>query len=379
MVTPFFSPNIGGVETHLDDLCKYLLKRGYKISVITYQPLTIRRKGQSVEVNGNLITRRINWFGCGWFNKLEPYPLLEIIYLFPALCLYTFLFVLFNRRRLDVIVTHGLIASLVGKFIKLTFKKYMIATVHTIYYLNTKPLLGRIFAWVLKSYDKVLFVSERIRRDFRHFGIESSRTVVFTYWADHTRFKPLDKDRVKKMLGLDGKFIVLFVGRLIREKGADVLLNAARMTDKNILYAFITSGSYDEFKRVVKGNIPSNVIYVGPIEYSKLHLYYNAADVFVLPSQYREGFSRAVLEAALCGTPVIASNTGCLPEVVDLNVGQLVTPPTARHFAKVIEYYYVHRNELEMLSRKCAEYAQKKFTESNARVVEQAITVGELR
>lgn len=375
MVTPFFSPNIGGVETHLDDLCRYLLKRGYNISVITYQPLTTRQKGQSVEVKGNLITRRIDWFGCGWFNKLEPYPLLEIIYLFPALCLYTFLFVLLNRRRFDVIVTHGLIASLVGKVLQLTFKKRMIATVHTIYYLNTKPLLGKIFAWVLKSYDKVLFVSEKIRREFRHFGIESNRTVVFTYWADHTRFKPLDKDQVKKMLGLEGKLIVLFVGRLIREKGADVLVKAARMTDKNILYVFVTSGSYDEFKRVARNNIPSNVIYVGPIEYSKLHLYYNAADVFVLPSQYREGFSRAVLEAALCGTTVIASKIGCLPEVVDLSVGQLVAPPTARNFAKVIEYYYVHRNELAMQSRKCAENAQKRFTENNAKLVERAITV----
>ena len=361
MVTPFFSPNIGGVETHLDDLCRYLLKRGHKISVITYQPLTIRRKGQSVEVKGDLITRRIDWFGCGWFNKLEPYPLLEIIYLFPALCLYTFLFVLFNRRRFDVIVTHGLIASLVGKFIKLTFKKCMIATVHTIYYLNTKPLLGRIFAWVLKSYDKILFVSEKIRREFRHFGIESNRTVVFTYWADHTRFKPLDKDQVKKMLGLDGKFIVLFVGRLIREKGADVLVKAARMTDKNILYAFITSGSYDEFRRVVKGNIPSNVIYVGPIEYSKLHLYYNAADVFALPS-VQEGQGIALLEAQATAKPVVAFDVGGVREaILDKETG-LLLKPDSHELAKAILKLLADRPLREKMGRKGREFVSKNFS-----------------
>ena len=371
MITPFFSPNIGGVETHLDDLCEYLRKRGHRIFVITYQPLMTRRKARGLEVKKGMVIRRIDWFGYGLFDKLEPYPLFEVMYLFPALYLRTLLFTLFNRKRVDTILTHGLVASLVGKLVKPIFRKRIVATVHTIYYLNTRPLLGRIFAWILGSYDKVLFVSERIRREFMHFGIASSKTVVFTYWADHTRFKPLVKGQVKEMLGWDGKFIVLFVGRLIKEKGVDVFIKTARMTDKNIFYAVITSGSYDEFKRMVGSNIPSNVIYVGPVEYSKLHLYYNAADIFVLPSQYREGFSRAVLEAALCGTPVVASNICCLPEVVDLSIGKLVDP-TPENFAKVITYYYIHHDELERLSRTCAEYAQKHFTESNARVVEES-------
>jgi len=372
MITPFFSPNIGGVETHLDDLCEYLRKRGHRIFVITYQPLTTRRKARSLEVKQGVVVSRISWFGYGLFNKLEPYPLFEVMYLFPALYFRTLLFVLLKRRRIDTVVAHGLVASLVGKFVKPIFRKRTVASVHTIYYLYRRPLLGRIFAWVLGSYDKILFASERMRREFLHFGIEGSRTDVFTYWADHTRFKSLSKAETKKMLDWDGKFVVLFVGRLIKEKGADVLVKTARMIDKSIFYAFITSASYEEFKRIVGGNVPSNVIYVGPVEYSKLHLYYSAADVFVLPSQYREGFSRAVIEAALCGTPVIASNIGCLPEVVNSDIGCLVDPPTAENFAKVIEYYYVHRDELERLSRTCAEFAQKHFTENNAKVVEES-------
>jgi len=375
MITPFFSPNIGGVETHLDDLCEYLQKRGHKIFVITYQPLTTRRKARNLEVKRGIVVRRIDWFGCGWFNKLEPYPLFEVMYLFPALYLQTFFFALFNGKRIDLIFTHGLVASLVGKFVKQIFRKRTIATVHTIYYLNRKPQLGKIFAWILRSYDKVLFVSEGVRREFMCFGIDGSKTDVFTYWANHSRFKPLSKRKAKNMLEWNGKFIVLFVGRLIKEKGADVLVKTARLTDKDIFYAFITSGSHEEFRRSLGGNVPENVIYVGPVEYSKLHLYYNAADIFALPSQYREGFSRAVLEAALCGTPVVASSIGCLPEVVDPSIGRLVDPPTPESFAKVIEYYYTHHAELERLSRICAEYAQKHFTESNARVIEESCYV----
>lgn len=373
MLTPFFSPNIGGVETHLDDLCKYLRKKGHRVQIITYQPLMTNRKASSFEEKDGVIVRRISWFGYGLFNKFEPYPLFEVIYLFPALYLRTLFFTLFNRNRVDMVLTHGLVASLVGKFIKPVFGKRMVATVHTIYYLNTRPLLGRIFAWILRSYDKVLFVSDKIREDFARFGIDSSKTDVFTYWADSARFKPLNKGKTKEMFNWNGKFVVLFVGRLIKDKGADVLVKAARMTDKRISYAFITSGDYDEFKAMVGGVVPPNVIYVGPVEYSKLHFYYNAADIFVLPSQYREGFSRAVLEAALCGTPVVASNVGCLPEVVDPSVGRLVNPPTPENFAKVIDYYYNHREELRKLSGTCVEYAQEHFTEkNNARVVEES-------
>jgi len=373
MISPFFSPNIGGVETHLDDLCKYLQNKGHTVSVITYQPLTTKRKASSFELKEDVTIRRISWFGHGLFNKFEPFPLFEVMYLFPALFLRSLFFTLFARKSIDVVLTHGLVASLVGKFIKPIFRKRMIATIHTIYYLDTKPLIGRIFGWILSSYDRVLFVSNKIREDFANFGIDSGKTGVFTYWADSTRFKPLDKDKAKKMFNWNGKFVVLFVGRLIKDKGVDVLVKAARMSNKSISYAFITSGSCEEFRAMVGGNLPSNVIYIGPVDYSKLHFYYNAADIFVLPSQGREGFSRAVLEAALCGTPVVASNIGCLPEVVDSSIGRLVDPPTSESFRKVIEYYWAHRDKLKRLSMACNEYAQEHFTEKhNAIVVEES-------
>lgn len=372
MITPFFSPNIGGVETHLDDLCKYLVSRGYTVSVITYQPLISKRKVASFEVNGKVTIRRISWIGYGLFNKFEPYPLFEVIYLFPALFLRSLFFAFSNKKDVDVIVAHGLVASLVGKFIKPVLRKPMLATIHTIYYLDTRPIVGKVFGWILRSYDKVLFVSNRIKEEFVNFGIDNDKTVVFTYWADSLRFKPLDKKEAKKMLGWDDKFVVLFVGRLIKEKGVDILVKAARITDKHVFYAFVTSGSYEEFKTMVGSSVPSNVIYVGPVEYSKLHFYYNAADIFVLPSQGREGFSRAVLEAALCGTPVVASNVGCLSEVVNSNMGKLVDPPTSECFRKIIEYYWVHRDELERLSVLCAKYAHEHFTENNAIIVEES-------
>ncbi len=371
VITPFFSPNVGGVETHLDDLCNYFTNRKKIVSIITYQPLISKRKVSSFEKNGTVTIRRISWLGNGLFNKFEPYPLFEVLYLFPALYLRTLFFCLSDRKDVDVIVTHGLVASLVGKFIKPVLRKPAVATVHTIYYLDTKPLVGRVFGWILQSYDKVLFASEKIRQEFVNFGVDRRKAVVFTYWADNSRFKPLVKRDAKKIVGWEDKFVVLFVGRLIKEKGADLLVEVARMANKNVFFAFVTSGSYAEFKKLIGGRVPSNVIFVGQVDYSRLHLYYNAADIFVLSSPHREGFSRAVLEAALCGTPVIASNVGCLPEVVDSRIGRLVDP-TPSNFLEVINYFYNHQDELLKISRTCAEYAQNHFTDSNAKLVEES-------
>jgi len=81
ILSPFFRPNIGVVETHLDDLCEYLRKNGHKAFVITYQPLIAKNRGQKLEKRENLEIRRIRWFGYNFFHMLEPYPLPEFIYL----------------------------------------------------------------------------------------------------------------------------------------------------------------------------------------------------------------------------------------------------------------------------------------------------------
>lgn len=372
MITPFFRPNIGGVETHLDDLCRYLQAKGHSIFVITYQPLTTKSKGSAMERQTNIEIRRITWFGYNLFNKLENYPLLEFLYLALPLYLKTLWFMIRNGKSINVIHTHGLIAALVGRLIGVVFKRRMVCTIHTIYYLHKKPLLRRIFSWILEAYDKVLFVSKGIKCEFMAYGLDPNKTKVFTYWADKSRFKSQEKQVCKHIVGWEGKFVCLFVGRLIREKGLDVLVEVARKTGKDIFFAVITSGKYEEFLRMIGEGLPKNIIYVGPVEYSKLNVYYSAADVLIVPSQVREGFARVVIEAALCGTPVIASKIGCLPEVVNSEIGELIDPPTADQFARRIEYYFYKRDTLAILSESCNKYALVNFTEDEASIVEQS-------
>lgn len=114
---------------------------------------------------------------------------------------------------------------------------------------------------------------------------------------------------------------ILFVGGLVKVKGIDVLLNAVLIIIKKIpdLHIYIAGSGPEEskLKKLVKGlNIEKNVNFLGFISGEKKYAYYKSADIYVQPSRY-ETFGVAVLEAMACGKPVVASNVGGIPFVVE--------------------------------------------------------------
>jgi hypothetical protein len=60
-----FSPNLGGIETHLDDLVEYFRSHNYRVTVLTYQPLLSDKSAPSVEHRGAIEIRRISWIKFG--------------------------------------------------------------------------------------------------------------------------------------------------------------------------------------------------------------------------------------------------------------------------------------------------------------------------
>ena len=139
VLTPFFHPNVGGVETHLTDLCNYLGKKGYNLYVLTYFPLTTRvEDAPKKEVSANLEIYRYKLFGHNFFHYLEKYPALALLYLMPILMFRSLLFMLKNRNKVDVIHTHGIVAAFIGRIIGKLFKKRIIMSTHAIYNLEKR-------------------------------------------------------------------------------------------------------------------------------------------------------------------------------------------------------------------------------------------------
>jgi glycosyltransferase involved in cell wall biosynthesis len=151
-------------------------------------------------------------------------------------------------------------------------------------------------------------------------GYERSRIVVVPNMCDLPAGEPSK---------CDGEYAA-FVGRISPEKGLDILLDAARLTDIPIRIA----GGGKMSGRVQS---PGNVRFVGPMSREALPDFYRGARFLIVPSIWHEVFSIVVLEAMTMGIPVIASNIGGLAEVFEHEKhGLYVTPKDHRALANAM-------------------------------------------
>lgn len=363
ILCPFFRPNLGGVETHLNDLCEYLGKSNFYVYVLTYQPITTRAGGLSLEKKRNLEIRRVSWFGHGWFHKLESYPLIEFLYLFPGLFIATLWFMIKNHSKIDAIHAHGFIAATVTRLVTLIYPKTTTMSTHAIYEFKKRGMMALMAKWILSGLNTVMPLAEASKNDLIAAGVPREKIKNYVQWVDQKLFKPRNKFFCRRRLKLDGDFFVLFVGRLIEKKGARILLKVARDLPK-LKFIFVGDGPMlEELKKAEKEQ--KNISVVGMKSQRETALYYGAADIITIPSQYKEGFARVVLEALSSGRPVIASNKGCLPEMISQEVGILIKP-TEKKIREELQKLYHDRKRLKDLSQEARPYAEKHFSEKNA-------------
>jgi spore coat protein SA len=161
---------------------------------------------------------------------------------------------------------------------------------------------------------------------------------------------------------------VLFVGRLVKDKGVMQFIDAARLVeDSGIIFVIIGIGALEKYVQAQTGLL-RNVKYAGGVSAGDAPRYYRAADVFVIPSQNPEGFGRVLIEALASGTPVIASNRGSIPEGVTDEVGLLIEP-TPENIASAILFLKNNKKEYQKRRKACRKYALRRFGEKNAGII----------
>jgi D-inositol-3-phosphate glycosyltransferase len=155
--------------------------------------------------------------------------------------------------------------------------------------------------------------------------------------VDLNWFHPVARRRAKAELGREGQRLLLFVGRLERLKGVEVILRALALLGAQlapdvrllILGEDSQDGQESEMARLrriaLELGILGRVEFGGSVPHARLPVYYSAADVCLMPS-YSESFGLVGLEAQACGCAVIASNVAGLASVVrDEVTGYLVS------------------------------------------------------
>jgi D-inositol-3-phosphate glycosyltransferase len=185
------------------------------------------------------------------------------------------------------------------------------------------------------------------------YGADPRRISIVPGGVNLDVFRPGPREAARRALGLGPAPVLLFVGRIQRLKGLDVLVRAAGLVraEHGPLQVVIVGGAGDgarggtseearELGRVralvAQQGLEADVRFEGAVEQDRLPLYYRAADVTVMPSTY-ESFGLVAVESLACGTPVVASRVGGLATIVrDGENGMAIPWRDPRLFADAI-------------------------------------------
>ena len=368
LLTSPFRPNIGGVETHLDDLISEGTKKGVNFTVLTYQPLVTEARGKFKEKGKGFTIYRIPWIRMNLFLMLEKFPAFEFAYLFPGIFLGGFIYLFFNLKKIDVIHGQGLVAGAVGFFLAKIFRKKIIISTHSIYNFPKKSFYANFVKFIFSNSNSVLTLSKQSEKEVLSLGVPKDKVSVFTYWVDQQKFRFRGKVSSRKKLKLPlNKFICLFVGRLVSVKGINELMEAATMTKKDILFLIAGSGPMEDFVREVSAK-HKNVIFLGPINNSNLPFYYSASDVLIVPSTHEEGFGRVIIEALSCSLPVIGSKRGAIPEAMNKKVGIFIDVSSGV-IKKNLEQLKDEPNRLLGMRKFARKFAENRYSENNINLI----------
>lgn len=151
----------------------------------------------------------------------------------------------------------------------------------------------------------------------------------------------LDRAEVLAAHGVDaaGRDLILFAGKMAHFKGVDVLMDAAALYEQNLPNALTVLAGDGEEREGLEAQAKrlglERVHFIGNVDQKELARLYNIADIDLVPSR-REPFGLVAIEAMGCGTPVVATNQGGLPDFVNAEVGCLVEPEDAKDLARGI-------------------------------------------
>ena len=187
-------------------------------------------------------------------------------------------------------------------------------------------------ARALKGATAVISVSSRMAEEALKLGADKDRLHVIPNGVNREQFLPRDKDECRRLLSLpmQGRLLVT-VAHLGHRKGHHEVIQALPGLPEDVSLVIVggaaQGGTAEELQSVARqSGVESRVILPGAQPYDRVPLYFAAADASVLAS-YREGCPNAVLESLACGTPVIATDVGAVPDILPVPAAGRIVPP----------------------------------------------------
>ena len=366
----------GGADRYVADLATRLVDRGHVVDVVCPKASPLLK---SCELrDGVTVNRFKNFHGPFWFNWLAE----NLMALFILAKL--------NRRgeEMVVVLCHSFLWPAVWLFRKQTLFSFHGPWAEE-YRSSQKAVprskglqrLDQAIASFMQSIEhsaldgcrEVLVVSEFSRRMLPnwHPGFHRSVVVVGAGVSLETFQIVKDRTQMREVLGIEqGDFLLLTVRRLAPRMGLMTLVEAMRRAveiEPRLKLTIAGKGVLESALReqITKLGLEKQIRLFGYVPESQLPALYSAADCSVIPSTELEGFGLSALESLACGTAVIASDLGGLPEILEpLSPTLLITPGSAQELSEKL--VNIARGDEPLPSSKaCRDYVEMRFNWGN--------------
>ena len=314
---------VGGISRVVHDLSHRMIKDGHEVTVVTYKdgnaPYFEDDKGVKVYRVDNYMINPNNFID--WIMQLNFNMLAKANELIA------------KEGKFDVIHAHDWLVTYAAKSLKESYNIPIVATIHatengrnsgihdeTQRYINDTE-------WLL-TYEstEVIVNSNYMKNELqRNFGLPFEKINVIPNGINLNNFTGIERNYdFRRQFAMDNEKIILYVGRLVYEKGIQNLIGAMPKILSNYHDAKLVicgrGGMMEELKQEARNlGIENKVYFAGYCDSKKVQKMYRCADVAVFPSTY-EPFGIVALEAMLAGVPTVVSDVGGLNEIVEHGV-----------------------------------------------------------
>ena len=330
----------GGGEQYVYDLCKNLIVEGYPVSLFC----------RPIEKN----VKRFSLLG----TPLHRLPLKGSIDIISAFRLVHYL-----KQNECVIHCHNFKDAFTAAYARILSRNKNVRIVLT-RHLVRKGKTSWLYRWLYRQINVLVFVSELAKKEFLSSEpkIDTNRLVVIPNSIYPSNL--LSVVDVRKEFSIPKDCVLaMYHGRLAKEKGLDILIEAMQLLNNKKLYLILIGIGQDDYVDslklcVKKYNLENHVIFAG--FRSPILSYLSACDFGVLPSVVRESSSLSCMEYMSRGRTVIATNNG--GQVEYLNHGQnalLVPPNDAKALAESMSELFDNVSKRELLGQQALlDYAE---------------------
>lgn len=334
-------PNFGGaIETYVYGISKELHNLGPEVHLVglaenwgefqkegvIFHPFTLQRSW----------TKAFHLFTLngGWAKALGPLYKLVNPWNRTLLCSTINIVQILRRIQeaygsIDVIHCHYLSTS----FAPIIYKKLHAPNVKLVLHWHNEPktncIENYIDRWVTSKYDLNACVSIFIKKKILQLLNVCERKTKVIHNGVDTDFFNFDKKKrtiYRRKLGLSNDYVILYIGRIVRQKGLLVLIKALPNVLKEApnVHLLIVGGGfrkerdyYEEVNEEIKElGIEDKVVHLGKVPFEELPFLYAASDLVVVPSIWQDPCPSVVIEAMSCNRRVVSFCVGGIPEIV---------------------------------------------------------------